>query len=61
VESNPGDREALERFVDVYEQKYGHRIELGNENYGLYVLRPRVAQTWTEQGFPRNATRWVFS
>jgi PPOX class probable F420-dependent enzyme len=61
VESNPEDQEALERFVQAYEQKYGHRIELGNENFGIYVLRPRVAQTWTEQGFTRNATRWVFS
>jgi hypothetical protein len=24
------------------------------------VFRPRVAQTWTEPDFPRNATRWVF-
>jgi PPOX class probable F420-dependent enzyme len=61
VESNPDDRAALQRFVDAYEKKYGHRIELGNENYGIYVLRPCIAQTWTEQGFPRNATRWVFS
>jgi PPOX class probable F420-dependent enzyme len=57
---HPTDREALERFVEAYEQKYGHRIELGDENYGIFVLRPRVAQTWTEQGYPRNATRWVF-
>jgi PPOX class probable F420-dependent enzyme len=56
----PTDREALEGFVDAYEEKYDFRIELGNENYGIFMLRPRVAQTWTEKDFPRNATRWTF-
>jgi hypothetical protein len=60
VESNPHDREALQRFVEAYEQKYSFRMELDNENYGIYVLRPRIAHTWTEQDFPRTATRWVF-
>ena len=43
-----------ERVAEAYEQKYGHRVER------LFALRPRVAQTWTEQDFARNATRWVF-
>jgi pyridoxine/pyridoxamine 5'-phosphate oxidase len=38
----------------AYEEKYGHRVER------LFALRPRVAQTWTEQEFVRNATRWLF-
>jgi hypothetical protein len=43
-----------ERVVKAYEEKYGHRVER------LFALRPRVAQTWTESDFARNATRWVF-
>jgi hypothetical protein len=39
----------------AYEAKYGHRVER------LFSLRPRVAHTWTEQDFARNATRWVFA
>lgn len=56
-----GDRTGLEGFVDAYEEKYGHRIELGTESFGIYVLRPKVAQTWTEQDYPRTAVRWIFS
>jgi PPOX class probable F420-dependent enzyme len=56
----PTDHAALERFVEVYEQKYGHRIELRETNEGIFALRPRIAQTWTESDFARNATRWVF-
>ena len=56
----PSDRDALERFVEVYEQKYGHRINVPETNEGIFALRPRVAQTWTEQDFAHNATRWVF-
>jgi PPOX class probable F420-dependent enzyme len=40
--------------AQAYEAKYGHQVER------LFSLRPRVAQTWTERDFPRNATRWVF-
>jgi PPOX class probable F420-dependent enzyme len=47
-----------EGVIDAYEAKYGYRIDTSNENYGAYVLRPRTAQTWTEQGFPRSAVRW---
>jgi len=57
---HPTDRGALERFVEAYEQKYAFRIELASENFGIYVLRPRVAQTWTESDFPRTAARWIF-
>jgi hypothetical protein len=48
---------ADERYARAYEAKYGWAVEVGSP---VYVLRPRVAQTWTEQDFPRNATRWVF-
>lgn len=57
---HPTDGEALQRFVDAYDEKYAFRMELGDENYGIYVLHPRVAHTWSEQDYPRTATRWVF-
>jgi PPOX class probable F420-dependent enzyme len=50
------DADALKRYAEAYEQKYSHRPS----EAGAYVLRPSVAQTWTEQDFARNATRWVF-
>jgi Pyridoxamine 5'-phosphate oxidase len=43
--------------VDEYESKYGYRIDTSNENYGLYILRPRSALTWDEL---KNAVRWAF-
>ena len=44
-----------EGVAAAYEEKYGHRVER------LFALRPRVAHTWTERDFARNATRWVFT
>jgi hypothetical protein len=44
-----------QQVAEAYEEKYGHRVER------LFSLRPRVAHTWTEQDFARNATRWVFA
>lgn len=57
----PTDRAELERFVESYEKKYAYRPELSDENQGIFVLRPQVAQTWTEREFPQTATRWVFN
>jgi general stress protein 26 len=57
----PTDRAGLERFVESYEKKYAYRPELSDENQGIFVLRPQVAQTWRESDFPQTATRWVFS
>ena len=56
IEQRPWD----DRVVDAYEAKYGYRVDTSKEMYGTYVFRPRVAQTWTEKGFPRSAVRWVF-
>ena len=53
-------REGHEEYADRYEAKYGYRPSPLDEANVTYVLRPRTAQTWTESGFPRNATRWVF-
>jgi hypothetical protein len=52
--------ELLERFVDVYEEKYGFRIERGVPAQEIYLLRPRVAFSWRESDFPQSATRWTF-
>jgi hypothetical protein len=45
---------------DAYDAKYGYRIDGENRQTSLFVLRPRVALTWTEPEFTTNATRWVF-
>jgi Pyridoxamine 5'-phosphate oxidase len=45
---------------DEYEAKYGYRIDSENRESSLFVLRPRIAYTWTEPDFTKNATRWVF-
>lgn len=52
--------DALARFVDAYEAKYDYRVDPTNGDTPVFVLRPRVAQTWTERDFPRAAVRWVF-
>lgn len=52
------DRPSRQRFVDEYEAKYQFRVELGNADYGIYRVRPRVAFAWREGDFPTSATRW---
>ncbi|TMK28946.1 MAG: pyridoxamine 5'-phosphate oxidase [Actinobacteria bacterium] len=54
------DADALARFVDAYEAKYDYRVDLSNSDTPIYVVRPRIAQTWAESGFPRAAVRWLF-
>jgi hypothetical protein len=56
----PHDRGVLTRFADAYEEKYAYRPEPSSQDHGIYVLRPKAAQTWTENDYPRTATRWVF-
>jgi hypothetical protein len=47
-------------FVDAYDAKYGHRLDLSEPSFGFYVLDPAVALTWREEDFPTSATRWTF-
>ena len=47
-------------FVDDYDAKYGHRLDLSNPAFGFYVLDPAVALTWREADFTTSATRWTF-
>jgi hypothetical protein len=52
------DPALAERVSAASVAKYGmgsHDIE------GSYVVRPRIVFAWTASGFPRTATRWVFS
>lgn len=49
-----------EHVFDAYDAKYGYRLDSQNRETSLFVLRPRVAHTWTEADFTKNATRWVF-
>jgi hypothetical protein len=62
---------ALARADDAYAAKYinpethtGFRMSEGASEgappNGVYMLRPAVALGWTEQDYPRTATRWRF-
>jgi len=55
------DRAVFARYAEVYEAKYGWRLEWGKPGEVTYAVRPRVAFTWTEKAFPTMATRWVFA
>jgi PPOX class probable F420-dependent enzyme len=52
--------EAVERFVDAYDAKYGIRIDVGERAMGIFVLRPWAVAAWRERDYPRSATRWTF-
>jgi PPOX class probable F420-dependent enzyme len=54
------DANALEPFVRGYDAKYGYRVDPADHDTPVFVVRPRLAYTWTEQDFPRTAVRWVF-
>jgi PPOX class probable F420-dependent enzyme len=54
------DPDALERFADAYEPKYGMRPDLAALGALVLVLRPRVALMWNESDYPHTATRWLF-
>ena len=56
----PTDADALARYVQAYEAKYGVRPDPASPGQVMYVVSPRVAQTWREHDYPQTATRWVF-
>jgi PPOX class probable F420-dependent enzyme len=60
VAERASDADALGRFADEYEAKYDYRVDATNPDTPVYVVTPRIAQTWTESGFPRAVVRWVF-
>jgi len=55
------DEEALARFAEAYEAKYAYRVDVTSADTPVYVVLPRVAQTWSEREFPRAVARWLFS
>ncbi len=54
------DAEPLQRFDDVYLEKYDVRPSAMGESAGVYVLRPSAALVWTESDFATSATRFTF-
>ena len=63
---------ALTRADDAYAAKYnnpetnqGFRMTDGASDAaapnGVYMLRPHIALGWTEEDYPRTATRWRFA
>lgn len=59
VEPVAGDRVPT-GFGDAYQRKYGFWVDITNSAFGLYVVDPTVAFTWTESEFPTAAIRWRF-
>lgn len=47
-------------FVDAYENKYGHRLDVSIPEFAFYRVRPSRVLAWREQDFPTSATRFTF-
>jgi hypothetical protein len=45
-------------FVDAYEAKYGHRVDVTDPAFGFYRVRPDSVLAWREVDFPTSATRF---
>ena len=54
------DQAGLDRFDDIYEQKYDVRPSSMGDAAGVFVLVPKTALAWTEADFPNTATRFAF-
>ena len=52
------DPARLQAFADVYDAKYGYRIDTDNADFGLYQLDPGRVLAWREADFPTSATRF---
>jgi PPOX class probable F420-dependent enzyme len=52
-------RDALARFVEAYDGKYGYRVDVDNPAFSVLKVRPAVVLAWLEADFPGGATRWV--
>lgn len=58
VVSRVGEAELPARFVDLYEEKYSHRIDTSDPAFGFYRVPPDRVLAWQESDFPRSATRF---
>jgi general stress protein 26 len=53
------DADLTRRVNDVYEPKYGWRVD-GPEGSRLYAVRPRRAYAWAERDYTESATQFDF-
>ncbi len=60
LEGEVEEAAGLERYLDAYEAKYAIRPDAAALGAAVYVLRPRVAQTWDERDYTGTAVRWLF-
>ncbi len=54
------DPAQLARFADAYDAKYGIRVDVTDDAFGVYRVAPVVAFAWSERDFPTSAVRWSF-
>ncbi len=52
------DKSTLAKLDSISRQKYKMPLMTIPNETVLYAVRPRVVLAWTEQGFPKDATRW---
>jgi Pyridoxamine 5'-phosphate oxidase len=53
-----GPEEMPAGFVDAYEAKYGHRLDITDPGFGFYGVRTAYVLAWREADFPTSATRF---
>jgi PPOX class probable F420-dependent enzyme len=46
------------RFVDLYEEKYGYRVDPSEPGFGVYQVRPERVLAWREADFATSASRF---
>jgi nitroimidazol reductase NimA-like FMN-containing flavoprotein (pyridoxamine 5'-phosphate oxidase superfamily) len=51
---------SLEEFAKLYANKYDIKVDFGNPDFAVYVVRARTVYAWMEKDFPKSATRWKF-
>ena len=55
---NVDDAQLLERFADLYDEKYGIRVDVSHRSTPILALRPSTVLSWEEADYPATATRW---
>ncbi len=55
------DRASFDAIDAAYREKYGMGVDqAGDDGAVWYVVRPKTAHAWLENGFLETATRWRF-
>ena len=52
------NRDVLTRFADVYDKKYGIRVDVDDPAFTVFAVRPRKVLTWVEKDCVGTATSW---